>query len=178
MAFIKRLRNQNWLFPPTIADLIEEDHICRLVEDVVENIDFKSIEGRYDGPGSPAYHPKVMMKLLIQGTIDGIRSSRKIYRVRAKTVERLFGHVKQNIGLRAFLTRGLQGVRAEFSLACIAHNLERIWTIKSQTEAIGVNSTENGRINHSSLKNLCRSIKAVWSHILSSFSKGLSIYQL
>nr|CBH38208.1 hypothetical protein BSM_16850 [uncultured archaeon] len=23
--FIKRLRNRNWLFPPTIADLIEED---------------------------------------------------------------------------------------------------------------------------------------------------------
>jgi len=100
---------------PTIADLIEEDHICRLVDDVVESIDFKSIEGRYDGPGSPAYHPKVMMKLLIQGTIDGIRSSRKIYRVRAKTVERLFGHVKQNSGLREFLTRGLQGVRAEFN---------------------------------------------------------------
>jgi transposase len=65
MAFIRRLRNQNWLFHPTIADLIEEDHICRLVDDVVDSIDFKSIEGRYDGPGSPAYHPKVMMKLLI-----------------------------------------------------------------------------------------------------------------
>ena len=66
MAFIKRLRNQSWLFPPTIADLIEEDHICRLVDDVVESIDFESIEGKYDGPGSPTYHPKVMMKLLIQ----------------------------------------------------------------------------------------------------------------
>ena len=86
MAFIKRLRNQNWLFHPTIADLIEEDHICRLVDDVVENIDFKSIAEKYDGPGSPAYHPKVMMKLLIQGTIDGIRSYRKVYRVTAKTV--------------------------------------------------------------------------------------------
>jgi len=39
MAFIRRLRNQNWLFPPTIADLIEEDHICRLVDDVVERMD-------------------------------------------------------------------------------------------------------------------------------------------
>ena len=53
MAFIKRLRNQNWLFPLTIADLIEEDHICRLVDDVVESIDFKSIEEKYDGPSSP-----------------------------------------------------------------------------------------------------------------------------
>ena len=52
-------------------------------------------------------------------------------------------------------------MRAEFSLACIAYNLKRMWTIKSQTEAIGVNSTENGRIDHSSLKSLCRSIKGV-----------------
>ena len=97
--------------------------------------------------------------------------------MRAKTVERLFGHIKQNIGLREFLTRGLQGVRAEFSLACIAHNLKRIWTIKSQTKAIGVNSTKNGRIDQSSLKNLCGRIKGVWSQILSSLGNGLSIYQ-
>ncbi len=44
MAFIRRLRNQNWLFPPSIADLIEEDHICRHVDEVVEGIDLKRIE--------------------------------------------------------------------------------------------------------------------------------------
>jgi hypothetical protein len=65
-----------------------------------------------------------------------------------------------------------------FDRACIAHNLKRIWMIKSQTKAIGVNSTKNGRIDQSSLKNLCRSIKAVWSQILSSFSKSLNIYQV
>nr|AAU83824.1 hypothetical protein GZ34A6_36 [uncultured archaeon GZfos34A6] len=64
-----------------------------------------------------------------------------------------------------------------FDLACIAHNLKRIWTIKSQTKAIEVNSTKNGRIDQSSLKNMRRSIKGVWSQILSPFSKGLSIYQ-
>ena len=31
------------------------------VDDVVEGIDLKGIEKRYDGPGSPAYHPEVMM---------------------------------------------------------------------------------------------------------------------
>jgi len=65
-----------------------------------------------------------------------------------------------------------------FDLACIAHNLKRLWTIKSQTKASGVNATKNGHIDHSSLKNMRRSIKGVWSQILSSFSKVLSIYQL
>lgn len=90
MAFIRRLHNQNWLFPPSIADLIEEDHICRLVDEVVEGIDLKRIEKRYDGPGSPAYHPKVMMKLLIQGIIDGIRSSRKISKATNENIVYMF----------------------------------------------------------------------------------------
>jgi transposase len=86
----------------------------------------------------------------------------EVYRVRAKTVERVFGHVKQNIGLREFLTRGLRGVMAEFSLACIAHNMKRIWKIKSQVEGIEVSPTENGRFGHTFLKFGGR-IKGVWA---------------
>ena len=94
----------------------------------------------------------------------------EVYRMRAKTVERLFGHVKQNIGLREFLTRDLQGVRAEFSLACIAHNLKRIWKIKSQIEDIGVSPTEDGRFDQTFFKSLCGRIKGVWSNFLCSLS--------
>ena len=80
----------------------------------------------------------------------------EVYRVRAKAVERVFGHVKQNIGLREFLTRGLSGVRAEFSLACMAHNLKRIKMIKSQNNGIGKSSTEAGRrFDQTFLKRLC-----------------------
>jgi len=151
MAFIKRLRNQNWLFPPTIADLIEEDHICRLVDDVVENIDFKSIEGRYDGPGSPAYHPKVMMKLLIQGTIDGIRSSRKISKATKENVVYMYLSDHLNPDFRTicrFRKDKLETIKLVIAeIAKLARemgmvNLKRLWTIKSQTKAIGVNSTK------------------------------------
>lgn len=50
------------------------------------------------------------------------------YRLRKK-LEKVFGHIKHNMGLRQFLTRGLEKVRAEFDLACIAHNLKRIWNM-------------------------------------------------
>ena len=90
MAFIKGHKNQNWLLPPNISDLIDADHICRLVCEVIEGMDFTEIEERYDGPGSPAYHPKVMIKLLIQGTIDGILSSRKIYKATKENVVYMF----------------------------------------------------------------------------------------
>lgn len=49
------------------------------------------------------------------------------YRKRSETVEWPFGDIKQNFGLREFLTRGLQGVRTEHNLVCIGHNLKILW---------------------------------------------------
>ena len=49
------------------------------------------------------------------------------YRKRSETVEWPFGDIKQNFGLREFLTRGLQGVRTEYNLVCIGHNLKILW---------------------------------------------------
>lgn len=38
-----------------------------------------------------------------------------------------FGNIKQNLGLREFLTRGVENVGIEHNLACIAHNLTIMW---------------------------------------------------
>lgn len=52
--------------------------------------------------------------------------ARKIYRMRKIAVEPVYGNIKQNMGFREFLTRGLKNVKNEFNLACIAHNLMKI----------------------------------------------------
>ncbi len=79
MAYIPTLTGQNWLFPPAIGNLIQnEDGIAFLVENVVDSMDFSELDKKYDGPGHPAYDPRIMVKLHVQGAIDGQRSSRKI----------------------------------------------------------------------------------------------------
>jgi transposase len=78
MAFYKDYKDQAWLLPPRISDLIPGDHICYFVEEVLDSMDFSFIEVRYEGPGHPAYHPKTILKLLLMGMIDGKRSSRKV----------------------------------------------------------------------------------------------------
>jgi len=45
---------------------------------------------------------------------------------RKETVERVFGTLKEQMGLRQFLLVGLEKVRAEFSLATTAYNLRKI----------------------------------------------------
>ena len=55
------------------------------------------------------------------------KESRLIYGLRKITVEPVIGNIKQNLGLREFLLRGLDKVKIELNLACIAHNLMKIW---------------------------------------------------
>ncbi|MGF1579235.1 MAG: transposase, partial [Gemmataceae bacterium] len=52
---------------------------------------------------------------------------RKIYSRRKVIVEPVFGQIKGARGLRRFLLRGLEKIRAEWSLMCLTHNLLKLW---------------------------------------------------
>lgn len=56
-------------------------------------------------------------------------SSRKKYARRAAVTERPFALIKRGFGVREFLVRGLDKVRAEWTLLCIAHNLHRLLSL-------------------------------------------------
>jgi transposase len=48
------------------------------------------------------------------------------YKKRMHTAEPPFGNLKFNFGYRYFLLRGLEKVKGEFNLMCIAHNIKKI----------------------------------------------------
>ena len=56
--------------------------------------------------------------------------AKKVYGLRKITVEPVYGNIKQNLGFREFLLRGKEKVKTEFNLACIAHNLQKIWRMR------------------------------------------------
>jgi transposase len=64
-----------------------------------------------------------------QGIIDAARARLRerpgILAQRRSLAEHPFGTLKFWLGYRAFMTRGLEMVRAEFSLSCVAYNLRR-----------------------------------------------------
>ena len=51
---------------------------------------------------------------------------RSPYRLRKQVVEPVFGQIKQAMGFRQFLLRGLAKVKAEWQLVCTAHNLLKL----------------------------------------------------
>ena len=59
----------------------------------------------------------------------GTNEAKKAYNLRKITVEPVYGNLKENLGFRGFLLRGVEKVKIEFNLACIAHNLQKIWRL-------------------------------------------------
>ena len=73
-------REIDYLLPPSVQDWLPPSHLARYVVDVVEGLDLSAIERAYAGRGSDAYHPALLLSLLIYGYATGTHSSRKIER--------------------------------------------------------------------------------------------------
>ncbi|CAI06449.1 IS1182-like element ISAzo1 family transposase [Aromatoleum aromaticum] len=73
-------RQTDYLLPPSVQDWLPESHLARYVVDVVEGLDLSALERAYAGRGSDAYHPALLLSLLIYGYATGTHSSRKIER--------------------------------------------------------------------------------------------------
>ena len=70
------------LLPPSVDELLPEDHLARFVVDVVERLDLSPIVTKYESRtrGSAPYHPAMMTALLFYGYSTGTMSSRRIER--------------------------------------------------------------------------------------------------
>jgi hypothetical protein len=54
---------------------------------------------------------------------------KKIYKKRKETVEPVFGIIKQAMGFRQFLLRGLEKVNLEWELVCLSYNMKRLFRL-------------------------------------------------
>ncbi|WP_166294098.1 IS1182 family transposase [Bradyrhizobium sp. 2S1] len=99
----------------------------------LEALDTRSIDG-YVAPGR-AKHPTVA-----NGKVGGPLTQamrKKIddggfetpYRLRKQVVEPVFGQIKQARGFRQFLLRGIEKVRAEWTMICTVHNLLKLFNL-------------------------------------------------
>lgn len=58
------------------------------------------------------------------------QEGKAVYAKRKSTVETVFGIIKQVLGFRQFLLRGLEAVQSEWTLVCIGWNLKRMHALK------------------------------------------------
>jgi len=87
--------------PPSVSDWLAKDHLVWFVIDAVGQIDLGSFYESYrsDGVGNTAFHPEMMVALLVYAYCNGKRLMR----------------------------RGSDACRSEWSLICATHNLLKLW---------------------------------------------------
>jgi hypothetical protein len=77
------------------------------------------------------------------GVIDDVRlahrtataAGRARYKLRQQTVAPVFGIIKQAIGFRRFMLRGLEKVSLEWILVTLSYNLRRLYTLGAVLKA-------------------------------------------
>lgn len=70
--------NQVALMPPSYEEMIPVDHLVRVINRAVEEIDVNALLAQYKGGGTSSYHPKMMLKVLVYAYAEQIYSSRRI----------------------------------------------------------------------------------------------------
>ena len=76
-------REQGWLLPPMLGDLVPLTHPARFVAEFVDGLKLEEwaalgVEVEGDPEGAPAYHPRALLGVWVYGFMTGVRSCRKL----------------------------------------------------------------------------------------------------
>jgi transposase len=73
---------RQWLFPPSLEDLIGADHPARFIREIVDSLDLKEMgfEREENEEGRPHYSEELLLKVWLYGYFQGIHSSRALER--------------------------------------------------------------------------------------------------
>ena len=143
-----------FLLPPSVEDWLPQDHLARFVVDIVDQLDLSALARRYRGAGSAAYHPTVMLGLLIYGYATGVYSSR---RIEAATHESIaFRYIAANEqpdhdSLCTFRKRFLKEIEALFvQVLCIARQMKllKLGTIALDGTKIHANASRHSALSY------------------------------
>ncbi len=82
MAYIQgEGRSQGTLFPVTLDEIVPADHMCRVVDAFVAQLNMEKLGFERAEPadtGRPGYDPRALLKLYLYGYLNQLRSSRRL----------------------------------------------------------------------------------------------------
>jgi len=68
-SFIPYNQDQITFLPPSLEGLIPENHVVRVVNRAIDNINLSGLMSKYDGGGRSSYNPVMMLKIIIYAYI-------------------------------------------------------------------------------------------------------------
>lgn len=166
-------RHTAYLLPPSVDEWLPQDHLARFIVEVVEGLDLRSLEKAYGGRGSAAYHPALLLSLLIYGYATGVFSSRKIERATYDSVAFRFiaaGTHPDHDTLATFRRRFLDELAELFvQVLEVAQEMKllKLGTISLDGTKIQANASRHRALSHGHIEKLESQLKAEVQELLS-----------
>ena len=95
MVYIQSSPKQTLLLPTNLRDIVPKDHICYLIEDVIDQLDFSGFDKEVEGPGNPSYHPRISLKIIMNGICERVTSTRKLEKLTHENI--VFRYLAENL---------------------------------------------------------------------------------
>lgn len=71
-------QNQAMLIPLNLEEMVPADHLVRQMDEIINRIDTSALDEQYQGGGTSAYHPVMLLKVMLYAYSQRIYSSRRI----------------------------------------------------------------------------------------------------
>ncbi len=79
--------DQPALLPPTLDELVPKEHLVRVVNQTIEELNIDALLKRYKGGGTSSYHPKMMLKVMVYAYSQKVYTSRKIAKALRENIQ-------------------------------------------------------------------------------------------
>ena len=159
-------RQTGYLLPPSVDEWLPEDHLARFIVEVVDGLDVSALENAYAGRGSTAYHPTVLLALLVYGYANGVFSSRKIERATYDSVAFRFiaaGTHPDHDTLATFRRRFLDELAGLFvQVLEMAREMKllKLGTLSLDGTKVKANASRHSALSHGHIEQLEIQLKA------------------
>ncbi len=78
MKFLSYSPDQAYLLPPSVKDVLGEEHLCFFLGRLVKELDLSAFEQAYEEEGRPGYHPALLVSVWLYAYALGVTSSRRL----------------------------------------------------------------------------------------------------
>ena len=153
-------RQTGYLLPPSVDDWLPEGHLARFIVEVIDGLNLSALEKAYAGRGSTAYHPSVLLGLLVYGYANGVFSSRKIERASYDSIAFRFiaaGTHPDHDTLASFRRRFLDELAGLFvQVLEMAREMKllKLGTISLDGTRIKANASRHSALSHGHIEQL------------------------
>lgn len=159
-------RQTGYLLPPSVDEWLPEGHLARFIVEVIDGLDLGAFSRAYAGRGSAAYHPSVLLGLLVYGYANGVFSSRKIERATYDSVAFRFiaaGSHPDHDTLATFRRRFLGELAGVFvQVLELAQELKllKLGTISLDGTKVKANASRHSALSHGHIEQLQAQLEA------------------